>query len=101
MNNSNSATIFTLLNASVGADYLIYAYLSYPKKCGIEDYSELFSILAAFNMTDAFGKVHSMLMIRHSWGRANDYNQTWNAKDPNWTDALVAQVPFGVDPRKS
>ena len=52
-------------------------------------------------MTDALGKVHSMFMIRNTWGFANKYDQTWNATDPNWTNALVAQVPFGVDPRKS
>ena len=52
-------------------------------------------------MTDALGKVHSMFMIRNTRGNANNYNQTWNATDPNWTNALVAQVPFGVDPRKS
>jgi hypothetical protein len=51
-------------------------------------------------MTDAIGKVHSMFMIRN-WDCSNKYNQTWNATDPNWTDALVAQVPFGVDPWKS
>ena len=52
-------------------------------------------------MTDALSKVHSMFMICNSWGSASTYNQTWNATDPNWTDALVAQVPFGIDPRKS
>ena len=52
-------------------------------------------------MSDASGKVHSMFMIRDTLGTANKYNQTWNATDPNWTDALVAQVPFGIDPRKS
>ncbi len=52
-------------------------------------------------MTDALGKVHSMFMIRNSWGNANNYNQTWNATNPNWTNALVAQVLFGDDPRKS
>ena len=52
-------------------------------------------------MTDALGKVHSMFMIRNTAGYANDYDQPWNATDPNWTNALVAQVPFGVDPRKS
>ena len=52
-------------------------------------------------MTDALGKVHSMFMIRNYDNTANKYNQTWNATDPNWTNALVAQVPFGVDPRKS
>jgi hypothetical protein len=52
-------------------------------------------------MTDALGKVHSMFMIRNNWEGTNNYNQTWNATDPNWTNALVAQIPFGVDPRKS
>ena len=52
-------------------------------------------------MTDALGKVHSMFMIKNIRGNANNYNQAWNATDPNWTDALVAQVPFGIDPRKS
>jgi hypothetical protein len=52
-------------------------------------------------MTDALGKVHSMFMIRNTLGFANNYNQTWNPTDPNWTNALVAQVPFGADPRKS
>ena len=49
-------------------------------------------------MTDALGNVHSMFMIRYAGESANNYNQTWNATDPNWTNALVAQVPFGVDP---
>ena len=41
-----------------------------------------------------------MFMIRNAWGYANNYNKTWKATDPNWNNALVAQVPFGVDPRK-
>ena len=41
-------------------------------------------------MTDALGKVHSMFMIRNHGGLANNYNQTWNATDPNWTNNLVA-----------
>ena len=68
--------------------------------CGIAN-GHAYSILSAFNMTDALGKVHSMFMIRNTGNLANKYNQTWNATDPNWTNALVAQVPFGVDPRKS
>ena len=39
-------------------------------------------------------------MIRNPWGYDNNYNQTWKANDTKWTDALVAQVPLGIDPRK-
>jgi hypothetical protein len=67
--------------------------------CGIAN-GHAYSILSAFNMTDATGKVHSVYMIRNPWGLENGYNQSWKATDPNWTDALVKQVPLGVDPRK-
>lgn len=49
-------------------------------------------------MTDASGTVHKCLLMRNPWGTCY-YNQDWNKDDPNWTDALVAQVPFGVDVR--
>ena len=100
VNNSTSTTIFTLLSASVRADYLFVVYPGYPSKCNIH-FLGYYTILAAFNMTDALGKVHSMFMIRNTKNPDINYNQTWNATDPNWTNALVAQVPFGVDPRKS
>ncbi len=66
--------------------------------CGIPN-GHAYSILSAFTMTDASGKVNSVYMIRNPWGYDN-YNQTWKATDTKWTDALVAQVPLGVDPRK-
>ena len=58
-------------------------------KCGVAN-GHAYSILAAFNMTDAYRKVHSMYMIRNPWGSANAYNQSWRATDPDWTNALVA-----------
>jgi hypothetical protein len=69
-------------------------------KCGIPN-GRAYSILSAFNMTDASGKINSVYLFRNPWGLDNNYNQSWNATDPNWTNALVAQVPLGVDPRKS
>ena len=57
--------------------------------CGIAN-GHAYSILAAFNMTDASGTVHSIYMIRNPWGSANAYNQSWRATDPDWTNALVA-----------
>jgi hypothetical protein len=42
-------------------------------KCGVSN-GHAYSILAAFNMTDAYRKVHSMYMIRNPWGSANAYN---------------------------
>jgi len=49
-------------------------------------------------MTDASNVVHKCVLVRNPWGVAY-YNKEWNKDDPNWTDALVAQVPMGVDPR--
>lgn len=49
-------------------------------------------------MTDADGNVHKCLLMRNPWGVCY-YDQTWNENDPNWTDELVAQVPWQVDVR--
>ena len=49
-------------------------------------------------MTDASGVAHKCLLMRNPWG-ACYYNQQWNKDDPNWTQALVDQVPHGVDVR--
>jgi len=57
--------------------------------CGIPN-GHAYSILAAFNMTDAKGTVHSVYLIRNPWGHDYKYNQTWNSTDPKWTNALVA-----------
>jgi hypothetical protein len=57
--------------------------------CGIPN-GHAYSILAAFNMTDATGKVNSVYLIRNPWGLDNNYNQTWNSTDPKWTNELVA-----------
>ena len=58
-------------------------------KCGIPN-GRAYSILSAFNMTDASGKINSVYLFRNPWGYDNNYNQSWNATDPNWTNALVA-----------
>lgn len=60
--------------------------------------SHAYSILAAFSMTDASDVVHKCLLVRNPWGVCY-YNGAWNKDDANWTDALVAQVPFGTDVR--
>jgi len=62
--------------------------------------SHAYSVLAAFNMTDASNVVHRMLMIRNPWG-SNGYSYTWSGTDANWTAALKAQVPFNFDPTSS
>ena len=65
--------------------------------CGIAR-SHAYSVITAFTMTDAQGTGHDMLMFRNPWG-VTYYTGTWNKDDPNWTDDLVAQIPFGLDPR--
>ena len=67
--------------------------------CGIAN-GHAYSILSAFTMTDASGTANKVYMIRNPWGLDNGYNKTWKATDTKWTDALVAQVPLGIDPRK-
>jgi len=57
--------------------------------CGIPN-GHAYSILAAFNMKDATGKVNSVYLIRNPWGVDTKYNQTWKSTDPKWTNALVA-----------
>lgn len=51
-------------------------------------------------MTDDNGTDHKMIMVRNPWG-ITYYSGEWNSDDTRWTDALVAQVPLGVDPRTS
>ena len=57
--------------------------------CGLVN-GHAYTILSAFNMTDASGKINSVLLIRNPWGLDNNYNQSWKASDQNWTNALVA-----------
>lgn len=49
-------------------------------------------------MVDAARTTHKCLLVRNPWGTAN-YNQEWSKDDTNWTNDLVAQVPFGIDVR--
>lgn len=46
------------------------------------------------------GVVTDMLLMRNPWG-TTDYSGPWHSGDAAWTDTLVAEVPWGVDPRTS
>ena len=39
-----------------------------------------------------------MLLLRNPWGKTT-YSGDWHAGDVRWTEELVAQVPYGIDPR--
>ena len=56
--------------------------------CGIA-MSHAYSVITGFEMTDANGVTHKMLMVRNPWG-STGYSASWAPADPNWTDALVA-----------
>ena len=49
-------------------------------------------------MTESNGTAHKMYLMRNPWG-ITYYSSDWNKNDTRWTDALVAQVPYGIDPR--
>jgi hypothetical protein len=62
--------------------------------CGIA-YGHAYSISGTFTMGS-----YDMIMLRNPWGLTY-YSGTWNKDDSNWTDTLVDQVPWGIDPRTS
>jgi hypothetical protein len=66
--------------------------------CGIAQ-RHAYSIMAVFEMTDGANN-HRMIMLRNPWG-ATYYTDDWSYTDSRWTNELVAQVPFGLDPRTS
>jgi hypothetical protein len=65
--------------------------------CGIA-MSHAYAVPAVFTLTEADGTKHEVIMVRNPWGKST-YNKDWHKADPKWTDALVAQVPLGADPR--
>lgn len=67
--------------------------------CGIAT-AHAYSILETFTMTDTSSVAHKMLLVRNPWG-VTYYTGAWHKGDTNWTNALVAQVPLGIDPRTS
>jgi hypothetical protein len=100
----STADTFTLLNAANTAEYPMGAGTgagsdSAYNDCGIA-YGHAYSVLTTFTMTDAGSTDYDMVMIRNPWG-VTYYSGTWYKDDSNWTDALVAQVPWSVDPRTS
>ena len=92
-----AAETFSLLTAANDVDYPMGAStgtgLTYAD-CGIAN-AHAYSVLGTFEMDNA-----DMVMLRNPWGTTT-YSGTWNKDDSSWTDAKVAQVPFGVDPRTS
>ena len=57
-----------------------------------------YTIISAFEMTDASDVVHQMLTIRNPWGTTDHTGPKWQHDDSAWTDALIAQVPLGINP---
>jgi len=66
--------------------------------CGIAE-GHAYSIVSAFSMTVS-GSSKKFLLMRNPWG-TTDYSWDYHKNDAVWTDALVANVPMGVDPRLS
>lgn len=64
--------------------------------CGIAQ-SHAYSVLSTFTMTDGSGTEHNMILMRNPWG-ITYYNGLWNDEDSNWTQDLIDQVPWGIDP---
>jgi len=52
-------------------------------------------------MTDESNTNFGCLLVRNPWGEEPYYNTSFNYQSSRWTNSLVAQVPFGLDPRTS
>ena len=100
---AEAESFYSVMKAADDANYIMSSSTagsgddSQFNTCGIA-MSHAYSIIAAFTMTDASGVAHKMIMVRNPWGSAY-YSHEWHKNDAAWTDALVAQVPHGVDPR--
>lgn len=92
--------MWTLLKEADEAGYIMGAGTygtsdTYTNQCGVAT-AHAYSIVAVFEMTSG-GSTHRCLLMRNPWG-SNYYSWTWNLNDPNWTDELIAQIPFDFDP---
>lgn len=94
-----STEAFDLLQAGDTAGYAMGASTAsgsnaLSNDCGIA-LGHAFSILTTFTMSGT-----SMIMLRNPWGTTG-YSGAWHKGDTSWTDSLVSEVPFGIDPRTS
>jgi hypothetical protein len=67
--------------------------------CGIAR-MHAYSILTTFTMTDSYGRDIKMIMVRNPWGLTR-YSGEWSKTDYRWTQSMISQVPFGIDPTTS
>lgn len=93
--------VFNILEQANDADYPMSAGTTGGADTGRNDCGiatgHAYSILEPFTLT--VGDVETqMLLMRNPWG-TTDYSAAWFSEDANWTDDLVSQVPWGVDPR--
>jgi len=101
----NEDRVFDLLKAADSANNIITlnSFLkqwSWFNGCGLVNF-HAYSLLSVFNMTDTNNTNFGCLLIRNPWGEEPYYNTSFNSSSSRWTDSLVAQVPFGIDPRTS
>lgn len=91
--------LFSLIKADDGMNYIFSINVHYETRCDIT-YGHAYSLMGAFSMKDKKNNTYNMIIVRDPWAITN-FNKSWNCNDTRWTDDLVAQVPFGIDPRTS
>lgn len=68
-------------------------------KCGNRE-GHAYTLMGAFTMKDKQNKNYDIVIVRDPWGDSS-YNRSWNMNDTRWTADMIAQVPFGLNPKKS
>ena len=102
-NSTLLAETFSRIKAADDADYLILASTAgdgsdqVTNHCGVAK-SHAYTIISAFEMVDDSGTTHQMVLMRNPWS-STGYSWDWHKDDSRWTDALIAQVPYGFNPR--
>ena len=85
--------VMALLQEAEAANYVMGATTGGESGAGRNSCGLLlghaFSVISTFELTEADGDVHSVLMLRNTVG-ATQYSGAWRAGDPKWTDELVA-----------
>lgn len=70
----------------------------YVKPCGVRS-GHAFSIMSTFEIIKANGEIITLIMIRNPREETNYVGKFNDGDSFDWTEDLVKQVPYGIDPR--
>jgi hypothetical protein len=93
INDKEALNLWQLMHAADKLNFIIAASVyktvaGLTNTCGMVQ-GHAYSMIAAFEMTEANGTKHKMYLMRNPWSLTY-YSSDWNPNDSRWTNALVA-----------